>query len=384
MMNHLALVFLCAFTFSSFVYSAPVIVGKPLNPDISVGGLFSLTQFNKDTPLVFNSGHDPKVNGFNLQQMEISFQSNVDPYFRADIHSVFSADGIELEEAYGTTLALPGGLQVKAGQFFTAFGRNNPTHPHTWDFANKPIILGRFFGGDGMRNPGAQISWLTPLPWFSEVIISGQSSTGNLATSFRTSQLSDSSITAVTTMRAIADLAYLFRTNHFVSLSEEWSLNLGGSYLTGPNAMGGSLRTDILGGDLYLKYRNPSSLSFVGLQLEALRRLYAVPAGKTDDWGWYTQLIFRLPEPWQRWHLGIRYDWASTKTAPTFDSGSPGSDPDSAKRWRVSPVVTFYPSEFSKVRLQYDYDTQEDNTPAQHAVSLQFEFLIGAHGAHQF
>jgi hypothetical protein len=352
-----------------------------MNPGISVDGLFSLTQFSRDVPLTFAAGHDPKLSGINFQQVEISYQSNVDPYFRADIHSVFSPEGMEFEEAYASTLGLPGGLQIMAGQFFNRFGRGNPTHPHTWDFADKQLVLGRFFGGDGFRNPGIQVSWLSPLPWFSEVIVSGQNSNTDIATSFKTSQLSDGSITAITAVRSLADLAYLLRTNNFVSFSETLSMNLGGNYLTGPNALGN--RTVIVGGDLYLKFRRPDSLSFISLQVEYLRRLYGGPVSTFDDFGWYAQLVFRLPEPWQRWHLGVRYDWVSPKTAPTFASGSAGNDPDSFERRRITPVVSFYPTEFSKIRFQYENDIQ-NVAGVQHVVSLQFEFLMGAHGAHQF
>ena len=54
----------------------------------------------------------------------------VDPYFRFDSNLVFSQFGVEIEEAYATTLDLPANLQVRAGQFLTRFGRINATHPH--------------------------------------------------------------------------------------------------------------------------------------------------------------------------------------------------------------------------------------------------------------
>jgi len=46
-------------------------------------------------------------------------------------------------------------------------------------------------------------------------------------------------------------------------------------------------------------------------------------------------------------------------------------------------VLTFYPSEFSKVRLQYNYDHGE-LFGDEHSVWMQIEFLLGAHGAHKF
>lgn len=365
--------------------------GKALNPDISLDGLLALSQFNRDTPLTFDGGHDPHFNGFNLQQIELSLNSNVDPYFRGDVNLVFTAEGVEVEEAYATTLDFPWGLQMKGGQFFTTFGRVNPTHPHTWDFVNKPLVLGRFFGGDGLRNPGAQLSWLTPLPWYSELIGSAQNTTGETANSFNPDG----------TMRSLKDMLFLGRWVNFFSLGDSLSLNLGGSYLSGLNASTDKRRmTRIYGGDLFLKFREPSGLSFLSLQAEALKRVYGTPvldstgnlkADHLDDWGWYAQLNYRLPEGWDRWHLGLRYDAVSAKNGVPVIT-TLGKDPltgarldlDSAKRYRLCPVLTFYPSEFSKVRLQYDFDKPDDFDKAQQVVTLQLEFLLGAHGAHKF
>jgi hypothetical protein len=47
------------------------------------------------------------------------------------------------------------------------------------------------------------------------------------------------------------------------------------------------------------------------------------------------------------------------------------------------PNLTWYPSEFSKIRLQYNYDDRHD-IGVDHSVWLQFEFLLGAHAAHKF
>lgn len=360
--------------------------GNIMNPDISLDGLFSLAQFSRGDPLTFDTGHDPRRNGFNLQQVELTLGANVDPYLRLDSNIIFMGDAVEIEETYLTTLHFPGNLQLKGGQFFTAFGRNNPTHPHSWDFANKPLVLGRYFGGDGLRNLGLQVGWLTPLPWFSEIIVSSQNSTGGTALSFRPSQNQVDAAripSAVQDMRSMSDAVYLARSNNFVSITDEFLFNFGGSYLDGANAYGPGFRTRIIGGDVYLKYRKLESLSFLGLQLEALKRSYGAPGENFKDWGWYAYLIYRLPEPFHRWHLGFRYDLAGPKNAPTIATGS-GTDLDTARRWRYSPVVTFYPTEFSRLRFQYDNDQPQNFTKTQHALIFQFEALIGSHGAHKF
>src|SRR5213079_454968 len=92
---------------------------------------------------------------------------------------------IEDEEAYLETLALPWNLQFKGGQFFTEFGRLNPTHPHTWDFVDQPLVNGRFLGEDGLRSAGVRLSYLMPTPFYSELFMAVQNSQGGTAFSFR-------------------------------------------------------------------------------------------------------------------------------------------------------------------------------------------------------
>src|SRR3954454_14584108 len=79
--------------------------------------------------------HDPQQRGFNARNIELAFDGAVDPYFQGFANIVFKLDNdneteVEVEEAFAQTTTLPFNLQVKAGQFFSAFGRINPTHPH--------------------------------------------------------------------------------------------------------------------------------------------------------------------------------------------------------------------------------------------------------------
>src|SRR5437867_6588853 len=153
----------------------------PFNPKISLNGLFSAAMFSKKDNLNFGD-HDPNVQGFKLQNGELHLQGTVDPYFQMDSNIVLTIDKgdtkVELEELYGTSLALPANLQVVAGQFFTRFGRQNPQHPHQWDFADQPVILNRIFGPDALRGPGLQLSWLAPTPFFLEFKASAQQAQG--------------------------------------------------------------------------------------------------------------------------------------------------------------------------------------------------------------
>ena len=79
-----------------------------------------------------------------LNETEVSLQSVVDPYIRADFFLSLSRDpathkyGIEVEEGYLTTLTLPARLQLKVGKFRGAAGRINPVHPHALPFIDCP------------------------------------------------------------------------------------------------------------------------------------------------------------------------------------------------------------------------------------------------------
>src|SRR6266704_133483 len=188
----------------------------PFNPKINVNGLFSAAMFSEKDNLNFGD-HDPQVQGFNVQNVELHLQGTVDPYFQVDTNIVTTVKKgettIELEEMYGTSLALPANLQLVAGQYFTRFGRQNRLHPHQWDFADQPVILNRIFGPDGLRGPGMQLSWLAPTPFYLEFIGSAQQAEGEIATSFLSEK--DQKVRGYTLIdrpvRKIGDLLYMPR-----------------------------------------------------------------------------------------------------------------------------------------------------------------------------
>src|SRR5437762_4345414 len=109
--------------------------------NISFDGLFALAGSTaRDLDHVEVGDHDPQQRGFNARNIELALDGAVDPYFEGFANIVFKLDNdngteVEVEEAFMQTTNLPFGLQLKGGQFFAAFGRINPTHPHTWDFA---------------------------------------------------------------------------------------------------------------------------------------------------------------------------------------------------------------------------------------------------------
>src|SRR5947199_2136151 len=163
----------------------PITIGGGRNyMNISLDGLFALAYSSaRDLDHIEVGDHDPQQRGFNARNIELAFDGAVDPYFEGFANIVFKLNNdneteVEVEEAFLQTTSLPFNLQLKAGQFFAAFGRINPTHPHTWDFADAPIVNGRLLGPDGLRGVGAQISWIVLVPWYSQLILGVQNGRG--------------------------------------------------------------------------------------------------------------------------------------------------------------------------------------------------------------
>jgi hypothetical protein len=349
---------------------------QSLNPDLSFIADFALAYFSEDENLQ-SGGHDPVKNGFNLQQLELSVGAAVDPYFRFDANIVFSQFGVEIEEAYATTLSLPEHLQLRAGQFLTRFGRLNPTHPHAWDFADQPFALGRVFGAEGNRGLGTELSWLSPLPWYVELVASITDAGGEAtARSFYGPQ--DLGV------ESTFDLQYTVALKQFFPLSEDWSLAWGLSGASGPNPTGRDNRSEVYGTDLYLKWRPISfqSEQYVAVHTEWLYRRRQVPEAVLQDATGFAGLVFRFAK---RWAVAGRYEYGSPAVDASFDDAPDYLDPEwDAGRTRVSVNTTFWPTEFSRLRLQGSVDMPEWEPEPIWATFLALEVVTGAHGAHPF
>ncbi len=345
--------------------------------------------------------HDPQQRGFTLSGAEIALDGNVDPYFKGSANILFKLDShantdVELEEAFLQSTSLPGNIQIKGGQMLANFGRQNSQHAHSWAFVDMPIIMTRAFGPDGLRNPGAQASYLLPTPFFAEASVGVFNGQSDQAFSFRNPGEDDGTgvnrvhgrATTDYGLRSPGDLLYVPRLSTSFDLTESQTLVLGTSGAFGPNETGDHERTEIYGVDAYWKWKPAKShmgFPFVSFQTEGLYQRFGaggdplapvpLPSESLKDWGFYAQVLWGFHE---RWVAGLRGEYANGNSA-NYDP----NDPYRNERTRISPNITFYPSEFSKIRLQYNLDHGE-LVGDEHSVWLQVEFLIGAHAAHKF
>jgi hypothetical protein len=332
----------------------------------------------KNTP-GFVGPQAPSFNeGFNLRAAELWFFAPVDPYFNLYATIPITETGVELEEAYFVTTSLPAGLQVKGGKFRSGFGRFNAFHPHAWDFVDAPLPYKLFIGGEGLIEKGAQVTYLPNLPIYT--ILGAEVLQGNNPTLFGPDAASGP---------------------HAYTGFAKSSLDFGGSHsiLFGGSVVGGQTNTTsfapntVLDGSsvlygLELTYKwKPSRLRSFVLQSEYLYRdqkgnltdtvaLTTNPLKRSQD-GFYVQALYQI----NRWRIGARFDrMAIFKNEVTLAGEQQNY---SGQPYRATGALEFNPTEFSRIRLQYNYDKSDPSLLNQEII-LQLILAIGAHGAHAY
>jgi hypothetical protein len=369
---------------------------QSLNPDMSAI-LDADFGWQRRAPQLL-SGDDPDLHaegtrhalGFTAQEVELAFSAIVDPYFKGEIYlTIPNLGGIEVEEAFATTTSLPWSLQVKGGSFRSAFGRQNGQHLHVQDFTRRPLINAAFLGADGMRGPGAQVSWLAPLPFFLTLYAEAFSLAADPAD--ETQVLPQPVPTFGSESSRRPTLAA--EAKAFFPLGEAWSLYGGLNFASGksPGLSLGSAGTagvgreaQLYGADLYLKWKPVNvaqGYESLALQAEAILRHFASGDGLDDEWdgGGYAQVVAQFA---RRWFLGIRGDIVGVPSSAAL-----------ARSERVGVSLTFQGSEFSRLRAYFE--AEHAATPSSAflpqaqpqwapAAYLQLEYSIGAHGAHPY
>jgi hypothetical protein len=340
--------------------------------------------------------HDPKVRGFTIPNVEITLDANVDPYFKGFANLVWKLDAqgeteVELEEAYALTTSLPWNLQAKVGQYFTEFGRQNAQHPHAWAFVDQPLVLTQMFGQEGLRSQALRVSWLAPTSFYTEAMVTVANSAGGSAFSFRSdeSPAISGGVPFVREVTSFSDMLIAPRLTTSFDLTDTQTLVAGISGAFGPNNAGTNTRTSIYGADLYWKWKSLTAAQgfpFWSFQAEGMLRRYGMderqavapppailPAETLGDAGGYAQVLWGIKP---RIVAGLRGDYVNG-TSTSFDAEFRG------EHTRISPNFTWYPTEFSKLRAQYNYDHRPGFKDGN-SLWFQFEFIMGAHAAHKF
>jgi len=333
----------------------------------------------------------PGDRSFNLGESELTIAANIDPYFSGVLTASLSGTNeIQAEEAFVRTSALPAGFTAKGGRFFSGFGYLNEVHAHAWDFVDQPLVYQALFGGQYQQN-GVQVKWLAPTDLFVEL----GAEAGNGA-SFPGTRRNRNALNGTTLFAHLggdvgdyaswrAGVSWMDNHAQDRSAGEDPLLDsfTGDSRTVGIDAVykwAPSPRRQLKVQGEYLRRRDSGDFIFDPADLAALTNYHDTQSG------WYLQSVFQFAA---RWRLGARYDSLDSGTAryrpllvdppPDFPLEVAARHPD-----RLSLMLDWNPSEFSRLRAQYDFDNARDDGERDRILRLQYIYGIGAHGAHKY
>jgi hypothetical protein len=386
--------------------SAPARNSSAFNPSISVilaGNYADLSQDPRTWHIAGFMPGDAEIGpgdrSFNLGESEVTFAASVDPYFTAQLTAALSGDGdVSVEEAFFRTTSLPAGLSIKGGRFFSGVGYLNEIHAHAWDFVDQPLAYQAFLGGQYAQD-GVQVKWLAPTDLFLEF----GAETGN-GSAYPGTRLSRNGLNSVALFAHVggdvgdsigwrAGLSWLDQDAQDRSYDDVDSL---GRPVV--NAFTGSSETWVADATLKWTPTGDTRRRMLKLQAEYLRRTESgslafdtTGEGLSDSYhstqdGWYVQGTYQFMP---RWRVGLRYDdldSGTTRIGLVRDGELLAADfplllPASPSR--VTTMIDWSPSEFSRLRAQYAWDDARD-AETDRQLLIQYIYAIGAHGAHKF
>lgn len=369
-----------------YMQSAPINSMSAFNPYISVilNGVYNY--YSNDNKVIngFQIGEEGGTpeKGFSLGESEINIGANVDDKFLANLTAaVVSEDGedkIELEEAYVQTIGLPYGITTTVGRLKPVFGYLNEKHAHTDDFADRPLPY-RVYLNNSYKDDGIQASVVLPTDFYAE-IGGGLYKGGYFPAS--SSGSGDGAFNGY--VKVGGDIGY----------NQAWLMGL--SYLYAKSNKGRESEDLIFRGkdNLYgvsLKYSyaptgNNNESEFV-LQGEYLIRDekgdYSLEGLNNVEYnnktnGWYLQTTYKFLSNWK---VGYRYAQMNPDDLTDELKGTELDD-RGQKPEMHSLMAEWKNSEFSRIRLQYNYDKSGIDDDNQ--LILEYTMSFGAHNGHSY
>jgi hypothetical protein len=335
----------------------------PVNADNPAVSFVVDTAFASDTHSSWDSIGYPNGWQFTLKNAELFISAPIDPFLRgyASINGT-SDEGFDVEEAALITTSLPWGFTVKGGRFFADFGRLPHWHDEALPFVDRPPSIDRIIGGES-TSEGMEISWLAPLDQFVEL-------TGGVYNAVGAEYLEAENEDGFFGRRSFDELNVLARLHTYVDLTDTLSLELGGTWLGVPRDTGRSL----FGVDATLRHQPGTSAVYQGLVF-------------ATEWLWNDQLFTERDEDGMvvdraRHHRQGGYGYLEAFFARRYSVGARFDYSEAPDNMRdlaetVSAFVTWKPSEFQRLRFQFDNTWGDD--PTNQRFTLQWTAFIGSH-----
>lgn len=327
---------------------------QALNPEISFLGDFSYGWTDNEVR-----------DEFLIRAVEISFQAPLDPYTRfkgflsghqeaAELHheeeGVAPAEegghaheseiAANIEEAYMEWVALPLGTKLRVGKFRQQFGTLNRWHEHALPSPDVPFALRNIFSDEGLNGVGVGADWQLPGLWATSHAVTVEITNADNGRAFAGGEFRDP--------------AYLLRHTGFFDFGPNSYLDIGLNAVTGPNDEAGRLDTTVTSIDFNFNWEPVQRARYRGVEVrgEVIRtRFETEDIGTVDSTSLYTYVSWRLG---RRWIVGLRYDDAELPS-PRSELLEGLTFREGLRETAWSPYVTFWQSEFVRLRFQYQH-----------------------------
>ena len=386
---------------------APGGAGTAFNPAISLilGGSYTDTSQDPQSWRIggfMPSGGEvgPGERSFNLGESELTLSANVDPYFSAQMTAAITGGG--RNRGRGSLLPharAPRWLHGERRPLLLRLRLSERSARACVGLHRSAAAYQAFFGGQFKQN-GLQVKWLAPTDLFIELGAETGNGDGFPATRRNRNGFNGATLFAhvggdvgdATSWRAGAAYLDQHAEDRSFETVDEFGLPLTDSF-TGKShtwvvdavlkwtPVGDPNRRQLKVQGEYMRRRETGELAFDtdGSNLS--------DGYRSTQSGWYLQGVYQfLP----RWRAGLRYDAldSGTPNIGLVDSGElpltafPAllpADPD-----RISIMLDWNPSEFSRLRAQYDWDDARGEDDRDRVFRLQYIYGIGAHGAHKY
>ena len=258
---------------------------------------------------------------------------------------------MEIEEAWVNYSSLAEGLDLFAGRFRQRFGPLNRQHLHALPQSVLPLAHQRYFGEEGLAQTGLSLTWLPSRPWATANELTFELTNGENEAAFGG--------------ELFEDFAFLARLKNFWQLSDATYFEWGLSGISGEDADGGDSR--VWGTDFTVNWQPPGRAKYREITWRTEFLLSQREDGLGSDLealGLYSYLEGLIR---RNLYAGVRYDRVEDPLDPQ------------AVAWGVLPYLTWWQSEYVRLRGEYGYLKDDVSGDEENRFTLQLTWAAGPH-----
>jgi len=344
----------------------------PVNVDNPAISFVVDTTFAHDASSSWRSIGYPNGADFSLRSGELFISAPIDPFLRGYVSINGTSDeSFDIEEAALVTTALPWNFTVKGGRFHADVGRFPHWHDEALPFVDRPPSIDRIIGGES-GSEGVEVSWLAPIEHYIEL-------TGGVYDTVGAERLEDLNDNGFFGRRDSSELTVLGHPHTYFDITDTLNAELGGTWVGVPQ----DHQRNLYGVDLTLRHQPGTSAVYQGFVLGS-------------EWYWSQQLAFEDFELEDGSIVTLRhrpnrqggYAYAEAFFARRYSAGArfdyseaPEDVPDLRHGRDLartgSAFVTWMPSEFQRLRFQFD--TSWGDQPTNQRYTVQWTAFLGSH-----